>query len=131
LPALAVAALAVYALCTMLMVTATLLAGILRIRRDVEATGLNPDPGHRDWVEAFGGSGLGQLALKLGLGPAPGKNAELRYSPGTRFSASEMRGEFARLYYISLARAHFFSALVVLAGIVGLGVAQERGSLPF
>src|SRR5262249_16792795 len=33
--------------------------------------------------------------------------------------------------YISLARSHFFSVLIVLVGIVGLGVAQDHGSLPF
>jgi hypothetical protein len=44
--------------------------------------------------------------------------------------ASEARKEIARLYYISLARTHVLSAQIILAGIVGLGIAQDYGSLP-
>ncbi len=131
LPALAVAALAVYALCAMLMVTATLLTGILRVRRNMEATGSDPDSGRRDWVGALSANGFGQLALKLGQGLAPAENAELSNSLRGYFAPSEIRGEFARLHYIFLARTHFFSGLIVLSGIIGLGLAQGRGSLPF
>jgi len=130
LPILAVAGLAVYALCAMLMVTSTLLAGILRVRRELETGGPVLGSGRRDWVVILGANGFRQLALKLGLRSALADNAEgniLR----TCFTASEIRGEFASLHYMLLARAHFFSALIVLAGIIGLGLAQDRGWLPF
>src|SRR5207253_11437831 len=38
------------------------------------------------------------------------------------------RREIARLHYIWLARTHFFSALIVLTALVGLGVAQDHGA---
>ncbi len=43
----------------------------------------------------------------------------------------QARREVARLCYIGAARAHFFSALIVLAALVVLGVAQTYGPLPF
>jgi hypothetical protein len=36
------------------------------------------------------------------------------------------RREILRLHYIGLARAHFFSALIVLAALVGLGISQDH-----
>jgi hypothetical protein len=47
------------------------------------------------------------------------------------FSAVEARGEIARLHYLWLARTHFFSALIVLTALVGLGLAQDHRSVPF
>lgn len=124
LPALAVVALAVYALLAMLMVTASVLAATLRARHDLA-------PGQRARIVALGARGLGELAARLvpvlsRPGPEEAGNA-LR----TRFAPSEARSEIARLHYISLARSHVFSAMIVLAGIIGLGLAQDHGSFPF
>jgi hypothetical protein len=44
---------------------------------------------------------------------------------------NEARAGIARHHYISLARSHFFSVLIVLVGIVALGAAQDLGTLPF
>jgi hypothetical protein len=129
LPAFAIAALAVYALCSMSMVTAASLTGILRIRRNVEAIG--PDADRSDWLAASGADGFRQLALKLGLDHSSAESSELRSLLRIFVLPSEIRREFARLHYILLARTHFFSALIVLAGIIGLGLAQDRGSVPF
>src|SRR4029077_19621490 len=45
--------------------------------------------------------------------------------PG-RFDSGIARREISRLHYIGLARAHFFSALIVLTALVGLGIAQDH-----
>src|SRR5262249_54060719 len=47
-----------------------------------------------------------------------------------QFSAADARGEVARLYYMWLARSHFLSALIVITALVGLGLAQDHGSVP-
>jgi hypothetical protein len=46
----------------------------------------------------------------------------------SRFKPVAARREIARLHYIWLARTHFFSALIVLTALVGLGVAQDHGT---
>jgi hypothetical protein len=131
LPALAVAALATYALCAMLLTTATLLAGTLRVRHHLARTGSDRAPTQRDWVADFGANGFQQLAPRLAPGLAQPARADGRVVLQARFNPNEARGEIARLYYISLARTHFFSALIVLTGAVGLGLAQDHNSLPF
>jgi hypothetical protein len=47
------------------------------------------------------------------------------------FSAVAARAEIARLHYLWLARTHFFSALIVLAALVGLRLVQDHRSVPF
>jgi hypothetical protein len=131
LPALAVAALATYALCAMLLTTATLLAGTLRVRHHLARTGSDRAPTQRDWVADFGANGFQQLAPRLAPGLAQPARADGRVVLQARFNPNEARGEIARLYYISLARTHFFSALIVLTGAIGLGLAQDHNSLPF
>lgn len=124
LPAFAVVSLAVYALLAMLLVTAGMLAGALRARQYLA-------PGQRARMVALGVEGVGQ--------PVPRLIAALtrrgRTDAGTvlqpRFAPDEARSEIARLHYFSLARSHFFSAMIVLAGIIGLGLAQDHASLPF
>jgi hypothetical protein len=130
LPALAVAALAVYALCAMLLTTATLVAGILRMRQYLARAGTSGGPPQRNWPADFAASGFEQLAPRLAPALAQSARADGRVMLHTRFNASEARREIMRLHYISLARSHFFSALIVMAGIVGLGVAQDCGALP-
>ena len=81
------------------------------------------------------------VRARHGLGPATStlrrrRHRRERVAPTmtewlARFAPSEARAEFARSHYILLARSHVFSALIVLAGIIGLGLAQDHGSLPF
>jgi hypothetical protein len=132
LPALAVTILAVYALCAMLLTTATLVAGTLRLRYHLSRTTPDRAPPRRDWVAAFGANGFRQLAPRLA--PTLAQSARADGSVvvlQTRFNPNETRREIGRLLYISLARSHFYSALIVLAGAVGLGLAQDHGSLSF
>jgi hypothetical protein len=131
LPALAVAALAIYALCAMLLTTATLVAGTLRVRHHLTRNASGRAPSQRDWVAEFGENGFRQLAPKLAPALAQSARADGRAVLQTRFNPNEARSEIARLYYISLARSHFFTALIVLTGVVGLGLAQDHNSLPF
>jgi hypothetical protein len=123
-PALAVAALAVYALLAMLMVTASVLAGALRARHDLGA-------GQRERIVAPSADGFGQLAARLvPVLSKPGPE-EAGIALRTPFALREARRVVARLHYISLARSHFFSAMIVLLGMIALGLAQNHGSLPF
>jgi hypothetical protein len=131
LPALAVASLAVFALCVMLLTTATSIAGILRVRYHFAGTAPERLLLQREWVTGLGATGFRQLATKLALVPAPSAGADGRVVLQTRFSPNEARREIARHYYISLARSHYFSALILLAGVIGLGLAQDYGSVPF
>src|SRR6266436_4136310 len=119
LPALAVAALAMYALCAMLLTTATLVAGTLRVRHHLASTASDRAP-QRDWVADFGANGFRQLAPRLAPALAQSTRADGRVVLQSRFVPNETRSEIARLHYISLARSHFFSAFIVLAGVVGL-----------
>ena len=107
LPALAVVAVAVYALAATLMVTTSLLAEALRARSELAL-----DRHDRD-------SGLGT------------KRPQRITAWLARFAPREARAEMTRSHYILLARSHVFSATIALAGIIGLGIAQEHNSLPF
>ena len=130
LPGLAVATLAVYALCAMLLATGALVAAVLSVRRRLERMGGYPTPAQPNWTAAFGSTGLHRLV--------PWPVAESGRRTGTsekillqgRFSAAAARGEVARLHYIWLARGHFFSASIVISALAGLGLAQDHGSVP-
>lgn len=130
-PALVVGALAAYGLTAILMTAATLVADILRLRRHLVQTSADQVSAESEEGVAFV-NGLRRLAPRLAAaliqsGTAPGGFA-FAFDP--RLTAREIRGEIARLYYISLARSHFLSALIVLAGIAALGLAHDRASLP-
>lgn len=131
LPALAVAALAVYALFTILLATATLVADIFRLRRDLARTVSDREPVRQDWITAFGANGLRQLAPRLAPVTARSATHDGSIMLEAGFAAGEARSEIARLYYIALARCHFLTALVVLAAIVCLGLTQGHRLLPF
>jgi hypothetical protein len=131
LPAFAVAFLAVYALCAMLLTTATIVTGILRMRQHLGNAASGKAPPQRDWLAALGANGFRQLIPRLTPSFAQSAKTDGDALMQTRFRADETRSEIARLHYISLARSHFFSTLIVLAGVVGLGLAQDHGSLPF
>jgi hypothetical protein len=130
LPTLAVASLAVYALGAMVLATGTLVAEVLFIRHRLERMGGYPTPAQPNWTAAFGSAGLHRLI------PWPAAESARRAGTGERillqgqFSAAAARGEIARLHYLWLARTHFCSALIVLTALVGLGLAQEHGSVP-
>jgi hypothetical protein len=122
-PVLAIAALAVYALCAILLTTASLVADALRFRNYLTRTSEDDPSAARQWP-AFSNQ-FQQLATRLPYSGAI--DARVAFAS---FNSNDARREIARLYYISLARSHFPSALVVLAGIVALGLAQDHGSLP-
>ncbi len=130
LPTLVVTALAVYALCAILLTSGNLIAEALRLRRHLGRNPPHHGPARPGWNSAFEGSGLRRLV------PAPAA-VQPRPAPvdGTvvlqgRFQPREARREVGRLYYIGAARTHFFSALIVLAAGVVLGAAQQYGPLP-
>jgi hypothetical protein len=130
LPGLAVATLAVYALCAMLLATGILVASVLSVRRRLERMGGYQTPAQPNWTAAFGSTGLHRLvpwpAAESGRRTGASEKILLR----GQFSAAAARGEVARLHYIWLARTHFFSALIVISALVGLGLAQDHGAVP-
>jgi hypothetical protein len=128
---LAVAALAVYALCAMLLASGTLISGALSVRRRLGRIGRYRRPTQSDWTTAFGSTELHRLVPSPGAEPARRAGANETILLQHPFSAVAARAEIARLHYLWLARTHFFSALIVLTALVGLGLVQDHGSVPF
>jgi len=128
---LAVAALAVYALCAMLLASGTLIGDALSVRRRLGRIGRYPRPTQSDWTAAFGSTELHRLVPSPVAEPTRRAGANEPILWQRPFSAVAARGEIARLHYLWLARTHFFSALIVLTALVGLGLVQDRGSVPF
>ena len=128
---LAVAALAVYALCAMLLASGTLIGDALLVRRRLGRIRRYPRPTLSDWTTAFGSTELHRLVPSPVAEPARRAGANETILLQHPFSAVAARGEIARLHYLWLARTHFFSALIVLTALVGLGLAQDHGSVPF
>ncbi len=129
MPTLAVTALAVYALCAIVLAAGNLVVLSLRLRRHLAPGPAHQGPARPDWA-AFADSGLRRLA-------PPSANPQPRSARPDgavvlqgRFHPGEARKEVARLYYIWAARTHFFSALIALACAVALGAAQQHGLLP-
>ncbi len=119
LPARTIAFLAVYALVALLLTTGALVGAVLPLRRRLAQMIAHRGPARLDWPVAFEASGLRSLAPK-----APGLDRTLLSE--RLLDPSRTRGEIARLDYLGLARSHFFSALVGLAAIVALGLAQDH-----
>ncbi len=130
LPKLAVTALAAYALCAILLTAGSLVGSSLRLRRHLARTPAHHGPAGSDWTAAFEASALRRLAPALAFAPPRPPRADGTVVVQGRFRPEEARRETARLCYIWAARTHFFSALIVLAAAVGLGVAQQYGPLP-
>jgi hypothetical protein len=129
LPVLAVGALGVYGLGAMLLTTTNFVANIVWMRHHLGRAALGRTPAWHDWIAALGTDGFRWFATRSAkTGPETTDHSVVFPA---RFTAGEARREIARRNYICLARSHFFSALIVLVGIVGLGVAQNRGALPF
>jgi hypothetical protein len=130
LPTLGVTALAVYALCAVLLTSGDLIAGALRLRRHLDRNPPHHGPARPAWTAAFEGSGLQRLIPPPAAAqPRPAPVDGMVVLQG-RFQPREARREVARLCYIGAARTHFFSALIVLAAGVVLGAAQQHGPLP-
>src|ERR1700757_1980636 len=129
LPVLAVGALGVYGLGAMLLTTTNLVASMLWMRHHLGCAAVDRTPAWRDWIAALGTSEFRRLATRSAQ--AEPQTADDRAVAPAGLSADEARREIARCNYICLARSHFLSVLIVLVGIVGLGVAQNHGALPF
>ena len=123
---LAVAVLAVYALCAMLLATGALLTETLLARHRLDRAGGYHTLAPRDWIEALGTNGLRRLIPRPAAEPIQGAAADSMTQLPGRFDSGIARREISRLHYIGLARAHFFSALIVLTALVGLGIAQDH-----
>jgi len=121
-----VAGIAAYAFAAMLWSTATLIVSCLATRRRLARLAANRATPEYDWIEAFGAIGLRRLLVPL-VAPSSGRSAIVL---SRRFSPREARREIGRLHYIWLARTHFFSALVILAGIAVLGFVQDQRPVP-
>jgi hypothetical protein len=127
LPTFVVTVLAAYALCALLATTGELVAQALRVRQQLTRNSRQPGQASADWTAAFGDSGFRRLLPPPAPKPVP---ADATVLLQRRFEAHEARREVARLYYISAARTHFFSALLILAAAVVLGAAQSQAALP-
>ena len=128
---LAVAAIAVYALCAMLLASGTLIGDALSVRRRLGRIGRYPRPAQSDWTTAFGSTELHRLLPSPVADPARRAGADETILLQHPFSAVAARAEIARLHYLWLARTHVFSALIVLAALVGLRLVQDHRSVPF
>jgi hypothetical protein len=127
LPTAAVTALAVYALCALLLTSGDLVADGLRVRGHLVRNPPHHGPARPDWTAAFAASGFRRLVpppAAVQPRPAVANGTVVLQGP---FQPHQARREVARLYYIGAARAHFFSALLVLAAGVVLGAAQPYG----
>lgn len=129
LPVLAVGALGVYGLVAMTLTTTNLVAGMIWMRHHLGRAALARTPAWQDWIAALGTSGVRRVATRSAQ--ARLERADDSVVLPAPFTATEARREIARRNYICLARTHFLSVLIVLVGIVGLGVAQNHGALPF
>ncbi len=129
LPVLAVGAVGVYGLGAMLLTTTNLVANIIWMRHHLGRAAPGRTPAWHDWIAVLGTNGFRRLATRSAqAGPETADDCVVL---PVRFTAEEARREIARRNYICLARSHFLSVLIVLVGIVGLGVAQNHGALPF
>jgi hypothetical protein len=130
IPMLAVAAFGIYALCAMLLTTGALVAETLFVRHRFERSSAHRMQTRGDWPVGLGSIGLHRLASGLitGTTQSAAENPTALFMG--RFHSSSARGEIGRLHYLWLARSHFFSAVIVLTALAGLGLAQDHGSVP-
>jgi hypothetical protein len=130
IPMLAVAAFGIYALCAMLLTTGALVAETLFVRHRFGRSSAHRMRTRGDWPAALGSTGLHRLASGLITEPiqSTGEDSTILLSAG--FHVGSARGEIGRLHYLWLARSHFFSAVIVLTALAGLGLAQDHRSVP-
>ena len=128
LPVLAVGALAAYGLGAMLLTTTNFVANLIWMRHHLGRTALHRTPAWHDWIAVLGTSGFRRLARRsTQAGPETADNIVLTVP----YTVDAARSEIARRHYVCLARSHFLSVLIALVGIIGLGIAQNHGALPF
>jgi hypothetical protein len=130
IPMLAVAAFGIYALCAMLLATGTLVAETLIVRHRFERSSAHRMGTRGDWPVALGSIGSHRLASGLITERTQSTGEDLTGLLTVRFHPNSARGEIGRLHYLWLARSHFFSAVIVLTALAGLGLAQDHGSVP-
>ncbi|HTV44128.1 MAG TPA: hypothetical protein VMF05_02330 [Stellaceae bacterium] len=128
LPLVVVTALAGYALCAILLAAGDLVVGCLLLRHRLARIVVQPGASASDWIAAFEESRLRRLAPALAVKP-PTTGTGGTIVVRERFRPFEARREIARLYHVLAARAHFFSAVIVLTAVIALGVAQQHGAL--
>lgn len=131
LPALALTAIAVYALVAVVATAGGLIVEAVDLRRRLGRFDAGRQPAALDWIEAFAGSALRALVPRP-VGTLP-KSAERSMTVllGDRFDPRAAQAEAAHVFYIRLARTHALAAFVALAAIAGLGFAQGQGGAPF
>jgi hypothetical protein len=128
LPALAIAALAVYGLTVLSLTTTGLVNGVLRAHRNLGRTASGRAIRRRDWSIALAAKEFRPPPAVASEGPEAADDSN---TDSAALTAQEARGDIARRHYILLARTHFFSALIMLVGIAGLGAARDLSTLPF
>jgi multisubunit Na+/H+ antiporter MnhG subunit len=130
IPMLAVAAFGIYALCAMLLTTGALVAETLFVRHRFGRSSAHRIRTRRDWPAALGSTGLHRLASGLITEPTQSEGEDSTILLTAGFHLGPARGEIGRLHYLWLARSHFFSAVIVLTALAGLGLAQDHRSVP-
>jgi hypothetical protein len=130
IPVLVVTALAIYALCAILLSTGNLVASALRLHHDLASAPAHHDPARSDWTAVFAASALRRVAPVPAYPQPWSARADGTVVVQRQFRPQEARREIARLCYISAARTHFLDALILLAAIVALGLGQQYGKLP-
>ena len=125
LPALVTAFLAVYALIALALSTGSVIAAVIRLRRRLAPMLAYRGPQRPDWIAPFEATGMRRLLPALAAGQ--GLSARPASAPWLQrpVDCAVTRGEVARLHYLGLARSHFLTALILLAAIVALGLAQD------
>jgi hypothetical protein len=112
-----------------LLTTGALVAETLFVRHRFERSSAHRMRTRGDWPAALGSIGLYRLASGLITETAQSAGEDPTLLTG-RFHSGSARGEIRRLHYLWLARSHFFSAVIVLTALAGLGLAQDHGSVP-
>jgi hypothetical protein len=130
LPVLATAFLGVYGLCAVALTTGGLVGAGLRLRRRLGRAALQRVANPLDWIAAFEAAGLNLLAPQPAVVQPRAARIGGRMLWQAPFDPRAARAEVARLLHLRLARAHFYSVLIVIAAIIALGLAQDRGPVP-
>lgn len=127
LPALALAGGALYALIALLLVAGMIALDAARVRRRLARLDA---PDRRDWMEAFEGTVLDPLAVRLlDLAPLDATRGRPGIVLQGRFDAVHARREIGQAYSGRLVYAQFVTALVLLIALAALGFAHDYGGL--
>jgi hypothetical protein len=107
----------------LLLVTAEIVLSIIRVRNRIERQAPRTQ---EEWFAAFSRTGIADLHRRL-LRVAPSDAAPPSHKLLLEglFEPTQARQELARFYRNLLTRSHFFTALAVLLGALGAGLAQQ------